>query len=973
MSTNRELYDELLPLFQSECEERLSSIGDCLQKMAAADAQQPPHDVIEQLLREMHSLKGASRAVNLDPIEAVCHSFEQALVSLQRNDVIWDNGVAGGLNRAVTVIGDLLVAPDGEDAAAAMAQSIKEIDGFRARQKLERDRKAQAEAEAPVTPEEAELLRKLLPVFLGEVEERLETIAQALQELRGDLEEPREAELLESVMRDSHSLKGGARTMKLPRVSAVCKEMEYASAKFVRKEVVPNDEMFDLFGRAADLVAGLLDDPSSHSDAEFDQIVESLINIDRLPAVPAPQPVEEAPVAEVPVEELPVTPEAPPIAAETPPAALPPVEIPPVAPQPVETPAAAAPPVDQPPVDVPDVVMPPPRVVPPLESPEVRGHLVSTVRVDTGKLDNVFRQAQEMLTVKLAAAQRTTDSRELAAMVHDWHLHWSRVDTDLYRLQSWVEKHDERSDESGIYSLVATLVRFLEWNQMSMRVLDRKARELVKKTYGDLQSFGLMVDTLLDDTKHALMLPLSTLFKGLPRMVRDLGKSDGKQVDFVVEGDEVEVDKRILDEMKDPLMHMLRNSVDHGIELPAERKKLGKPAAGKVKIEVSQIAADKVEIRVSDDGRGIDVEAVRRAAIKQGMLSKSQAGGLGHDDLISLIYRSGVSTSETLSHISGRGLGMAIGREGIERLGGTIAAESEAGKGTSFRIVLPLALATFRVLLVESARQTLAVTTANTDRVVRISKSELKSVNGRDSIMIQGEPVLLERLDRILGIESREKEESEKLLVAVLRSGERRAAFVVDRVINEQEVLFKGLGSYLNRVRNFAGATILGSGVVVPILSAPELIDNTFAHHALALRPTVEVPDEPVEEETPLQILVVEDSITSRMLLKEILETAGYVVTTAINGAEAVVVLERQEFNLVVSDVEMPRMNGFELTEAIRADERWCNLPVVLVTGLEREEQRKRGFAAGANEYIVKGSFEQSNLLEAIRQLCDVP
>jgi two-component system chemotaxis sensor kinase CheA len=312
---------------------------------------------------------------------------------------------------------------------------------------------------------------------------------------------------------------------------------------------------------------------------------------------------------------------------------------------------------------------------------------------------------------------------------------------------------------------------------------------------------------------------------------------------------------------------------------------------------------------------------------------------------------------------------MSIGRAGVERLGGTIAVETRDGGGTSFCIVLPLTLATFRVLLVEVGRQTLALPTGNTDRVLRLAATAVQSVDGRDAISVGGESVLLERLDRALGIEARATDAGERVLAVVLRSGERRAAFRVDRVLDEQEVLAKGMGSYLQRVRHFSGATILGTGRVVPIVSVAELIESARARHTAPEVTPVEVV-RPGVAARPRAVLVVEDSITSRMLLKEILESDGYVVTTAINGAEAVAVLERQAFDLVVSDVEMPRMNGFQLTEAIRGDPRWHGLPVILVTGLEREAERKRGLDAGASEYIVKGSFETSNLLGAVRRLC---
>ncbi len=902
MSQTPEVLAELLPLFQSESEERLGSISAALEAIEESPDTAQRSDLLERLLRELHSLKGGARAVNLTQAEAVSHAFESVLVRLQSGELSWTGEVLDACNQTVGVL-EQLVHADGEEAGDAAARTASLLDELRpAAPEPAKPEPPQIEIEE-ISPEEAELIKKLLPVFRGEADERLESIASSLEELRaGPESDERRHELFETVMRDAHSMKGGARTMKLGHISALCKEFEYAAAKLTRREVEPYPALYDLFERAAGLVQSLLEAPENLNEGLLNQMMVDLASIEQH----EPAAVEAtAPVA---------------VAAAAPATA-----------KPIATRAS------------------------------------QTVRVATEKLDNVLRQAQEMLVAKLAMRQRGADLAELAAGLREWRQEWSRVDTDVYRLQSWVEKHDEQSDDSGIYPLAASAVRFLEWSQKRVRTLETQVRELGKRMFEDQQSFGVMVDTLVDETKRALMLPLSTLFKGLPRMVREVARTQEKALDFDVRGEDLEVDKRILDEMRDPLMHLLRNSVDHGIEPSAEREAAGKTKRGQIVVEVSQPAADEVALRVADDGRGIDTERVRAAAVKNGVLTEGQSRALDRAALLQLIFRSGVSTSETVSNISGRGLGMAICREGIERLGGSIQIESEAGQGTSFHIRLPLALATYRILMVQVGRQTMAVPTANTERVLRLSSESISSIEGKETVDYQGAPVSLQRLDRFLGMEAAGAERHS--YAVIVRSGGRLVAFAVQRVIDEQEVLFKDLGSFLEHNPHVSGATILGTGSVVPILNVPEMIDAVYAEHVVA-EPVDIAPEEEVVEAKPRSILVVEDSITSRMLLKEILESAGYLVSTAINGVEAVAMLEQREFDLVVSDVEMPKMNGFELTERVRADERWTGLPLILVTGLERDEERERGLAAGADEYIIKGSFEQSNLLAAISRLC---
>jgi two-component system, chemotaxis family, sensor kinase CheA len=899
MAGAHNVVEELLPLFQSECEDRLNSISEALARVEESSSAEARADILDALLRELHSLKGGARAVNLASVEALSHAFEQLLVRIQHGELDWHGEVFDACHNSVEVLSELILNPRGGGDGEAAGEVVALLE--RLQPAPPRPAAAPAVEDTAVAPEERELLQRLLPIFRAEADERLESIAGCLDELGGsDVAEPRRHELHESIMRDAHSIKGGARTMKLSHVGAVAQKFEHAAGQLCRGEVRPSAEVYDLFGRAAAIVRGLLESPGELNEGLVNQVIEDLATIDQGAPAGAAAPLPAgAPVAR-------------------------------------------------------------PQAVP-------RG--AHTVRVATERLDSVLRHAQEMLAGKLTMRQRGAELRELAALLREWQMEWSRVDTDVYRLQSWVEKHDEHSDPAGIYHLAAGATRFLEWSQKTVRSLEKQVRELSRRLFEDQQSFGVAVDALLDETKKAVMLPLSTLFKGLPRMVREVARTQKKAIDFEVVGDDVEVDKRIIDELRDPLMHLLRNCVDHGIEASGDRQANGKPRRGRLRIEVAQTAADQVQVVVADDGRGIDTERLRLAAVHNGVLTDAQSRLLARDELLQLIFRSGVSTSDRVSNISGRGLGMAICREGIERLGGTIGIDSRSGHGTSFRIVVPVAMATYRVLLLEVGRHVLAVPTASAERVVRLASDAVTPLHGRDTISDRGAPIVLQQLDVFLGLESGAGARGSRPIAVILRSGNRRVAFAVSRVTDEQEVLFKDLGSYLVHVPNVSGATILGTGTVVPILNVPEMIDAVYAENVTAAAAAESVAEEPAVARQRA-ILVVEDSITSRMLLKEILESAGYAVATAVNGAEAVSELARERFDLVVSDVEMPRMNGFELTEYIRADERWARLPVILVTGLERPEQRQRGLAAGADEYIVKGSFEQSSLLEAIGRLC---
>jgi two-component system chemotaxis sensor kinase CheA len=328
-----------------------------------------------------------------------------------------------------------------------------------------------------------------------------------------------------------------------------------------------------------------------------------------------------------------------------------------------------------------------------------------------------------------------------------------------------------------------------------------------------------------------------------------------------------------------------------------------------------------------------------------------------------LIFRSGVSTSPMITEISGRGLGLAIVREKAERVGGTVSVETQQGTGTTFRLMLPLTLARFRGILVRVGESLFVVPTRHVQRVLRVGREEIKSAENRETIQINGRAASAVRLSDVLEITRRNAgtDPKGKVPVLVLAWAGEQIGFLVDEILDEQEVLVKSLGKQLPHVRNIAGATVLGTGRVLPVLNVADLMQSAVkTAPAAAARET---------EEAPKSVLVAEDSITSRTLLKNILEFAGYKVKTAIDGAEALAVLGTEAFDLVVSDVEMPRMSGFDLTAKIRSDKRLAQLPVVLVTGLDSREDKERGVDVGANAYIVKSSFDQGNLLEVVRRL----
>jgi two-component system chemotaxis sensor kinase CheA len=325
--------------------------------------------------------------------------------------------------------------------------------------------------------------------------------------------------------------------------------------------------------------------------------------------------------------------------------------------------------------------------------------------------------------------------------------------------------------------------------------------------------------------------------------------------------------------------------------------------------------------------------------------------------------KSGISTSPIITEVSGRGLGLAIVQEKAEKVGGSVSVETQLGIGTTFRLLLPLTLARFRGVLVRVGESLFVLPTRHVQRVLRLGMDEIRSAENRETIQVDGQAASAVRLGDVLAIipGNTAPDPKRKVPVVVLAWAGEQIAFLVDEILDEREVLVKSLGRQLLRVHNIAGATLLGTGKVLPVLNVADLMRS-----AASMTPVTAIHE---AEQLPKSILIAEDSITARTLLKNILESAGYRVQTAIDGSEALRVLGSESFDLVVSDVEMPRMSGFDLTAKIRADKRLNSLPVVLVTALDSRQDRERGADVGANAYIVKSSFDQGNLLEVVRRL----
>ena len=424
----------------------------------------------------------------------------------------------------------------------------------------------------------------------------------------------------------------------------------------------------------------------------------------------------------------------------------------------------------------------------------------------------------------------------------------------------------------------------------------------------------------------------------------------------------MQADRLVLQALKDPLMHALRNAVCHGIEPPDDRRRLGKDAVGRVSLGL-EVHGNRLHVVVEDDGRGIDSRAVAAQAVRQRLLTEAEAAAAGPEELNRLVFRPGFSTASKITELAGRGMGLSVVHEAVTRLQGGVELIGLAG-GTRLRITVPLSVTAQRLLLVSSGGQSFAVPAHGVERLCRVRPNDVELVGGRPMLLLESEPTRLQPLTRLLGLA--DEEPRDPMPVVVVRSGPRRMAVSVGELLGVRDSLIKDLGSPAYRDDRWAGGILLEDGSVCLVLNPASLFDP--ARPAGVTVSAAAPPPRPAATKTRT-ILVVDDSLTTRTLEKSILEAHGYRVVLALDGMEALARMRDSLPDLVISDVQMPRLDGFGLLEQIKKDPRLARVPVIIVTSLEKREDQERGLALGADAYVVKRKFDHEELLHTVQQI----
>lgn len=748
-----------------------------------------------------------------------------------------------------------------------------------------------------------DLMKQLLQTFRAEAAEHLQTLNMAVLALEVRPEEAKRRELVQEAFRSAHSLKGAARTVGLEAIEQIANAMESVLQKARETETHLEESMCEALYNALDSIGFLLEGKT----VEIGSLISHLSTNGKRAASNASesvQPVSDQKQATGVVE-------APPPVIDSVPAAIP-----------AETVSHEA-----------------------LSNKSTTTNGEESIRVSISKLDNLMAQVGELLVSRINAQQRITEFRDIRQQV----AHSSKalreikvlipsLDPDVANQLSEIILRHEKQFESTLQDIT----RF-----------DQRMKQ-------DTVRLGVITSHLQDNARHVRMVPFETLVPILQRTIRDAAHSENKQVIFEVNGGNIELDKKVLEALKDPFIHMLRNAVGHGIESASVRQSRGKPVEGHVRLTLQQRGSE-VRISVEDDGGGFDLKAIHAASRKSGEHVISE-----HDSdhaIIELAFMPGVTTKQEVTTLSGRGVGLDVVRERVEELQGHIEVKNHPGEGAHIHLIVPSSLTISRGLLVQ----------VGTERYVLPLLSVLKILTPQDTFTVGGQTMMtmdgvtmpIVPLASLLGRTFSPQKERSPLAV-IMAVAEQRLALLVDDVLTEQELVIKPLGTPLRRVHNIAGAALMGDGKPVVVLNAADLVRAAKGIH----KQVFSIKQDEVEEEKPkTRILVVDDSITTRTLEKSILETAGYEVITATDGLQALQRLQEYTVELVVSDVEMPNMDGITLTRELRSNAAFEYLPIILVTSLESKADRERGMMAGANAYIVKRGFDQGELLKTIEQL----
>lgn len=889
--------DEIVEIFLEEAVDILDSAGQALQRWLKDPDNAAP---LSSLQRDLHTLKGGARMAEVEAVGDLAQELEnlyEGLVDRRYNHSAALEGLLQHSHERLALMLEQLQAHQ----ALTPAQDL--IDAIR---QLRQGQAASESSSAAVEHDSAGHDPELLEIFLEEGFDIIESSGAALLRWQA---EPGNRQEIETLLRDLHTLKGGARMVEIGPIGDLAHELEFLYESLSSGALQPSAELFALVQRGHDRLAQMLDGVRAGQPCPpADRLISAIQNFSHPAQV-------EAPLAPAPV----IKPEAAPPAAD-----------------------AGA-----------DMVK---------VSSELLDELVNLAgetSIFRGRIEQQVNDAQIALNEMETTIERMRDQlRRLDTETQGRILSRQQVDGERLGYEDFdpleMDRHSQLQQLSrALFESASDLLDLKE-------TLDRRNHDAENL----LQQQGRINTELQEGLMRTRMVPFERMVPRLKRIVRQVAEELGKDVAFVVGNADGEMDRNVLERMAAPLEHMLRNAVDHGLESTEVRLAAGKPAQGQITLDLSREGGDMV-FDIRDDGAGVPLEAVRRKAIKRGLLAPDAE--ISDRDVLQFILQPGFSTAEKITQISGRGVGMDVVHEEVRQLGGSMSIDSVPGQGVHFRIRLPFTVSVNRALMVQCAEDQYAIPLNTIEGIVRVLPNDLEGHFRQDppSYQYAGQRYELCYLGELLKTAPRPKLLGQNLPLPVLlvHYNDRHIAVLVDAMAGTREIVVKSLGAQFAAVQGVSGATILGDGRVVLIL---DLLAPIRAMQArLAQEPSLtEIDSEPHK---PLLIMVVDDSVTVRKVTSRLLERHGMNVLTAKDGVDAMLLLEEHTPDLMLLDIEMPRMDGFEVATQVRADERLRHLPIIMITSRTGQKHRDRAMAIGVNDYLGK-PYQESVLLESIAQ-----
>ena len=762
-------------------------------------------------------------------------------------------------------------------------------------------------------------MKEIMEDFLIEAFELIEQIDHDLVELEAN---PEDLELLNRIFRVAHTVKGSSSFLNFDVLTELTHHMEDVLNKARKGELKITPDIMDVVLESVDMMKGLLEsirDNGSDAAAGID-IKNICVRLTQISEGEAPSAAAEAPAAP--------------------------------APEPVKEPEPAAPAEEAAP-EVSDAELSK------LSDSEVEAEIERLLKVR--KAEDQARRASKGIAPKSpeeiapatsaapAPAPKPAPSRERDA---DKKVPAASSNSAVAQEQT-IRVEVKRLDH--LMNLIGELV--LGKNRLLKIYDDVEERYEGEKFLEELNQVVSSLSLVTTDIQLAVMktrmLPIAKVFNKFPRMIRDLSRELGKQIDLEISGEETELDKSIVEEIGDPLVHIIRNSCDHGIEDPETRKAMGKPEKGLVQLKAYN-EGNHIVVEIVDDGKGLDADMLKAKSIEKGIITEREADAMSEKEAFGLIFKPGFSTAAKVTNVSGRGVGMDVVKTNIEKLNGIIDIESEVGKGTVMKLKIPLTLAIIQSLLVGTQEEFYAIPLASVLETVRVPIDDIYTIDGKNVLRLRDEVLSLVRLSDVFGVE-KVFDGGDHTYVVIIGVAEAKLGIIVDTLVGQEEIVIKSMGDYLQNIPGIAGATIRGDGRVTLIIDVGAMMEMA-KDIKVDIRAEIEDSTKAKEKPSDYKVLIVDDSKMDRTIMQKALEPTGVTIIEATNGVEALNVIKSGEhsFDAILIDIEMPRMDGYTLAGEIRKYSKYRNLPLIAVTSRTSKTDRLRGVEVGMTEYITK-------------------